>query len=100
MCPSILLLITYLRNIVGKTCEASYPTLGVSRRGSQMLYRASQIMAFLEGCDCCTSELSKPLAFLLPSSSPARDRKFALHFHPEKSERAEPVLREIVESAC
>src|ERR1017187_4851347 len=35
-------LITYMLNIVGKTRESEYLSLGVSPRGSQMLYRAAQ----------------------------------------------------------
>jgi hypothetical protein len=69
MCPRILELITYLRNLVGKMCEAEYPTVGVSRRGSQMLYRAAQIVASLEGCDCCTSEHFKAAGLSSSSSS-------------------------------
>src|SRR5437879_1456334 len=54
-------LITYLLNIVTKTRESEYLSLGVSPRGSQMLYRAAQAMAFLEGRDYCTPEDFTPL---------------------------------------
>src|SRR5712691_918584 len=49
-------LVNYLLNIVTKTRESEYLSLGVSPRGSQMLYRAAQAMAFLEGRDYCTPE--------------------------------------------
>ena len=42
-------LVSYALAIVRKTRESEHFSLGVSPRGSQMLYRAAQAMAFLEG---------------------------------------------------
>ena len=42
-------LVSYALGIVRKTRESEQFSLGVSPRGSQMLYRAAQAMAFLDG---------------------------------------------------
>jgi len=55
-------LVSYALAIVRKTRESEFLSLGVSPRGSQMLYRAAQAMAFLEGRNFCTPEDFKPLA--------------------------------------
>src|SRR5262252_4187251 len=54
-------LVTYTLNIVRKTRESQHLSLGVSPRGSQMLYRAAQAMAFLDRRDYCVPEDFKPL---------------------------------------
>jgi MoxR-like ATPase len=54
-------LLTYTLEIVRKTRESEYFALGVSPRGSQMLYRAAQAMAFLDGRTFCVPEDFKPL---------------------------------------
>ncbi|MGA9968290.1 MAG: MoxR family ATPase, partial [Terriglobales bacterium] len=54
-------LVSYALSIVKKTRESEQFSLGVSPRGSQMLYRAAQAMAFLEGRSFCTPEDFKPL---------------------------------------
>ena len=55
-------LVTYALEIVRRTRESEFLSLGVSPRGSQALYRAAQAMAFLEGRSFCTPEDFKPLA--------------------------------------
>src|SRR5947209_9901315 len=55
-------LVSYALSIVRQTRESEHFTLGVSPRGSQMLYRAAQAMAFLDGRRFCTPEDFKPLA--------------------------------------
>ena len=54
-------LLTYTLEIVRKTRESEYFSLGVSPRGSQMLYRAAQAMAFMDGRTFCVPEDFKPL---------------------------------------
>src|SRR6195256_3627623 len=89
-------LITYLLNIVTKTRESEYLSLGVSPRGSQMLYRAAQAMAFLEGRDYCTPEDFKPLVVSVFAHRVVVSSVYASTL--KKSEQAEQVLRDIVES--
>src|SRR5712672_2420835 len=55
-------LVTYALEIVKRTRESEYLSLGVSPRGAQALYRAAQAMAFLDGRSFCTPEDFKPLA--------------------------------------
>ena len=54
-------LVSYALEIVRRTRESEFLSLGVSPRGSQALYRAAQAMAFLEGRTFCTPEDIKPL---------------------------------------
>src|SRR6267154_1892168 len=89
-------LITYTLNIVNKTRESEYLSLGVSPRGSQMLYRAAQAMAFLEGRDYCTPEDFKPLVVSVFAHRVVVSSLYASTL--KKSEQAEQVLREIVDS--
>src|SRR5467141_2930214 len=89
-------LITYMLNIVNKTRESEYLSLGVSPRGSQMLYRAAQAMAFLEGRDYCTPEDFKPLVVSVFAHRVAVGSLYTSTL--KKSDQAEQVLREIVES--
>src|SRR5205823_12938545 len=55
-------LVGYALEIVTRTRKHEKLTLGVSPRGSQMLYRAAQAMAFLDGRSFCVPEDIKPLA--------------------------------------
>src|SRR5207248_1426695 len=55
-------LVNYALEIVARTRKHEKLTLGVSPRGSQMLYRAAQAMAFLDGRGFCVPEDFKPLA--------------------------------------
>ena len=55
-------LVTYALEIVKRTRESEFLSLGVSPRGAQALYRAAQAMAFLDGRNFCTPEDFKPLA--------------------------------------
>jgi MoxR-like ATPase len=89
-------LITYALSIVTKTRESEYLTLGVSPRGSQMFYRAAQAMAFLDGRDYCTPEDFKPLAVPVFAHRIVVNSLYASTL--KKSEQADVVLREIVES--
>src|SRR5438270_1144985 len=89
-------LVTYTLEIVRKTRESEYLSLGVSPRGSQMLYRAAQAMAFLEGRNCCTPDDFKPLVVPVFAHRVVVNALYSSTL--KKSEQAEQVLREIVES--
>jgi MoxR-like ATPase len=89
-------LINYALAIVRKTRESEYLSLGVSPRGSQMFYRAAQAMAFLDGRDYCTPEDFKPLAVAVFSHRVVVGSLYASTL--KKSEQADQVLREIVDS--
>jgi MoxR-like ATPase len=89
-------LISYVLNIVRKTRESENLSLGVSPRGSQMLYRAAQAMAFLDGRDYCVPEDFKPLVVAVFSHRVVVSSLYNSTLR--KSEQSEQVLREIVES--
>ncbi len=89
-------LITYVLNIVRKTRESENLSLGVSPRGSQMLYRAAQAMAFLDGRDYCVPEDIKPLLVSVFAHRVVVSSLYSSTLR--KSEQSEQVLREIVES--
>ncbi len=89
-------LITYVLNIVRKTRESENLSLGVSPRGSQMLYRAAQAMAFLDGRDYCVPEDFKPLVVSVFAHRVVVSSVYSSTLR--KSEQSEQVLREIVDS--
>jgi len=91
-------LVNYTLEIVRKTRESEYLSLGVSPRGSQMLYCAAQAMAFLEGRTFCTPEDFKPLAVPVFAHRVAVNSLYSSTL--KKSEQAEQVVREIVESVA
>jgi MoxR-like ATPase len=89
-------LVSYALSIVGKTRESEQFSLGVSPRGSQMLYRAAQAMAFLDGRSFCTPEDIKPLVVPVFAHRVVVNGLYSSTL--KKSEQAEQVIREIVES--
>jgi len=91
-------LINYALAIVNRTRESEYLSLGVSPRGSQMFYRAAQAMAFLDGRDFCTPEDFKPLAVPVFAHRVVVNAHYASTLR--KSEQAEQILREIVDSVA
>ena len=70
--------------------------LGVSPRGSQMLYRAAQAMAFMDGRTFCVPEDFKPLFVPVFAHRVVPNAHYASTL--KKSDQAEQILREIVES--
>jgi len=89
-------LVSYALEIVRHTRESQQLSLGVSPRGSQMLYRAAQAMAFLEGRSFCIPEAFKPLVVPLFAH---RIEVSGLHSSTlKKAEQAEMVMKEIVDS--
>ncbi len=91
-------LVTYALEIVRKTRESEHFSLGVSPRGSQMLYRAAQAMAFLEGRTFCVPEDFKPLA--VPVFAHRVVGNGVCSSTLKKSEQAEQLIQEIVESVA
>jgi MoxR-like ATPase len=89
-------LVNYTLAITGKTRESDHLSLGVSPRGSQMLYRAAQAMAFLEGRSFCIPEDFKPLVVPVFAHRVVPDGLYASTL--KKSEQAEQILQEIIES--
>jgi len=89
-------LVSYALAIVRKTRESEFLSLGVSPRGSQMLYRAAQAMAFLEGRTFCTPEDFKPL--VVPVFAHRVVVSGSYQSSLKKSAQAEQVMREITES--
>jgi MoxR-like ATPase len=89
-------LVTYALEIVRKTRDAEHRALGVSPRGSQMLYRAAQAMAFLEGRTFCVPEDFKPLVVPVFAHRVVPNAHYSSTL--KKSEQAEQSIREILES--
>ena len=89
-------LVSYALSIVKKTRESEQFSLGVSPRGSQMLYRAAQAMAFLDGRSFCTPEDFKPLVVPVFAHRVVVNGLYSSTL--KKSEQAEQVIQEIVDS--
>ncbi len=89
-------LVNYALTIVRKTRESEQFSLGVSPRGSQMLYRAAQAMAFLDGRSFCTPEDIKPLVVPVFAHRVVVNGLYSSTL--KKSEQAEQVIQEIVDS--
>jgi MoxR-like ATPase len=89
-------LVQYALSIVKKTRDSEHFSLGVSPRGSQMLYRAAQSMAFLDGRNYCTPEDFKPLVVPVFAHRVVVNGLYASTL--KKSEQAEQIIAEIVES--
>jgi MoxR-like ATPase len=89
-------LVSYALAIVRKTRESEFLSLGVSPRGSQMLYRAAQAMAFLEGRSYCTPEDFKPLVVPVFAHRVVVSGSYSSTL--KKSDQAEQVMREIADS--
>jgi MoxR-like ATPase len=91
-------LVQYALTIVRKTRQSEHLSLGVSPRGSQMLYRAAQAMAFLDGRSFCIPEDFKPLAVPVFAYRVVVNGLYASTL--KRSEQAEQVIQEIVESTA
>lgn len=89
-------LVDYLLKIVQRTRESERLSLGVSPRGSQMLYRAAKAAAFLEGRNFCTPEDFKPL--VLPVFAHRVQARSLPSSKEKNSVQAEEILRDIIES--
>ena len=89
-------LVTYALEIVRRTRESEFLSLGVSPRGSQALYRSAQAMAFIQGRSFCTPEDFKPLVVPVFAHRIVVNGLYASSL--KKSEQSDQVLKEIVEN--
>ena len=87
-------LVDYTLEIVRRTRESEHLSLGVSPRGSLMLYRAAQSMAFLDGRNFCTPEDFKFLAVAVFAHRVVVNSVYSSTL--KKSDEAEQILREII----
>jgi MoxR-like ATPase len=85
----------YALEIVRRTRESDQFALGVSPRGSLMLYRAAQALAFLNGRTFATPDDFKSLVVPVFSHRVIVDARYG---STRKSEQAEKLLAEILES--
>jgi MoxR-like ATPase len=91
-------LVSYALEIVRRTRQSEFLSLGVSPRGSQALYRAAQAMAFLEGRTYCTPEDFKPLVVPVFAHRVLVNGLYTSTL--KRSEQSDEVLKEIVESVA
>ncbi len=89
-------LLDYALEIIGRTRQTERLILGVSPRGSLMLQRAAQARAFIEGRDFCLPDDFKQLIVPVFAHRVAVNTRYAST--QRKSEQAEAILREIIES--
>ena len=89
-------LVTYTLQIVKRTRESEYLSLGVSPRGALMLYRAAQALAYVEGRNFCTPEDFKPLVVPVFAHRVVVNALYSSTL--KKTEQAEQVLKEIVDA--
>jgi len=90
-------LANYMLGFVAKTREHENLALGVSPRGSQALYRAAQALAFLEGRAYCVPDDFKRLAVPVFAHRVVVSTRYASTL--KRSEQAEAIVQEIVQSA-
>ncbi|HKE30846.1 MAG TPA: MoxR family ATPase, partial [Candidatus Angelobacter sp.] len=89
-------LVDYALEIVRRTRESASLSLGVSPRGSLMLYRAAQAMAYLDGRMFATPEDFKSLAVPVFSHRVVVSARYSSTL--KKSEQAEAIIREILQT--
>jgi MoxR-like ATPase len=88
----------YALELVRRTRNSEYLSLGVSPRGAQMLYRAAQAMAYLSGRSFTTPEDFKRLAVPVFSHRVVVNARYSSTL--KKSEQAEQIIRDVVESVA
>jgi MoxR-like ATPase len=89
-------LVNYMLALVEKTRQHEYLSLGVSPRGSMMLYRAAQALALVEGRNYCIPDDFKRLALPVLAHRSIVNSRFISTL--KKGDQAEAILREIVDS--
>ncbi len=89
-------LVDYALDIVRKTREIETLSLGVSPRGSLMLYRAAQAMAYLEGRRFATPADFKQLVVPVFSHRVVVNARYSSTL--KKSDQGDNILRDIIES--
>jgi len=91
-------LVTYVLEIVRRTRESEFLSLGASPRGSLMLYRAAQAMAFLSGRSFTTPDDFKSLALPVLAHRVVANARYTST--RKKSEQGDDILRDILESVA
>jgi MoxR-like ATPase len=89
-------LVDYALEMVRRTRDTEYFNLGVSPRGSLMLYRAAQAMAYLSGRDFATPSDFKSLAVPVFAHRVVVDARYASTL--KKTDQADQLMTEMVES--
>jgi MoxR-like ATPase len=89
-------LVDYALEIVKRTRESDSLALGVSPRGSLMLYRAAQAMAYLDGRKFATPSDFKTLATPVFSHRVVVNARYSSTL--KKTDQAETIIRDIVQS--
>ena len=89
-------LVNYMLALVEKTRQHEYLSLGVSPRGSMMLYRAAQALALIEGRNYCIPDDFKRLALPVLAHRCIVSSRYITTL--KKGDQAEAILREIVDS--
>jgi MoxR-like ATPase len=89
-------LLDYALEIVDRTRQSEVLSLGVSPRGAVMLHRAAQARAFLEGRDFCLPDDFKRLIIPVFAHRVVVSSRYVST--AKKSEQAESILRDIVDS--
>ena len=89
-------LIDYSLAIVERTRQHEQLSLGVSPRGSLMLYHAAQAMAFLEGRNYCIPDDFKKLTVPTFAHRLVISARYTSTL--KRAEQSEQILREVVDS--
>jgi len=89
-------LMSYTLAMVEKTRQHEYLSLGVSPRGSMMLYRAAQALALVEGRNYCIPDDFKRLALPVLAHRCVVSSRYISTL--KKGDQAEAILREIVDA--
>jgi MoxR-like ATPase len=89
-------LLDYALEIVDRTRQSELLSLGVSPRGAVMLHRAAQARAYLEGRDFCLPDDFKRLIIPVFAHRVVVSSRYVST--AKKSEQAETILGDIVES--
>jgi MoxR-like ATPase len=89
-------LVNYTLAVVEKTRQHEYLSLGVSPRGSMMLYRAAQALALVEGRNYCIPDDFKRLALPVLAHRCVVSSRYVSTL--KKGDQAEAILREIVDT--
>lgn len=89
-------LVDYALEIVKRTRESEILTLGVSPRGSLMIYRAAQAMAYLDARNYATPADFKSLAIPVFSHRVAVNVRYSSTL--KKSHQAENILNDILQT--
>jgi MoxR-like ATPase len=89
-------LLDYALDIIERTRQTEQVSLGVSPRGAVMLHRAAQARAFLEGRDYCLPDDFKRLIVPVFAHRVVVSSRYVST--QKKSEQAESILREIVDT--